>query len=157
MKKILILFCSILLFTNCSSSEELSSSSSDDLLTRHPWVNSNSEIVEITNHGSLSYNESKSKIENRLKNRDELKTVLSFKRDGSGKILYPESNTLDDSKFGWLTVPPNKLRLIMSTSAQTLLFEYTVDNSRLSLTFDEEYQYNGTLIKYIVKWNFNKQ
>mgnify|MGYP000026456410 CR=1 FL=1 len=161
MKNILLFSYLVLLLSSCSSTDSNDGQTSEDLsnlLTQNAWVYDNAEIIDITSHGSLSYAEAEQiLLDNPLNSSNSTLSITSFDSDGTGSIITPNSS-VETINFGWIILPNNTLRLFLSSTLNDLgVFEFTVNEVLLTLTNDQEYLYQGTLIKYKVKGNYNKQ
>jgi hypothetical protein len=161
MKKAAITLCFFVLFFGCSPSgdDQTPQSSSSDFLIRNAWVYDRAEIVEITSHGSLSYVEAEQiLLDFPLNPSNNTAAIHSFDSDGTGIITTPNNSNIGTINFGWIILPDNTLRIFLSSSLENLgVYEFTVNNELLTLTDDQEYLYNGTLIKYRARAFFNKQ
>lgn len=162
MKNTLLWFCLILFFSSCSSSDDSTEQTNEDLsnlLTQNAWVFDRTEIVDITSHGSLSYAEAEQILLNfPLNSSNSTVSITSFDSDGTGTIITPNNSNVGTINFGWIILPDNTLRLFLSSTLNDLgVFEFTVNSTLLTLTDDQEYLYNGTLIKYRAKGFYNKQ
>ena len=161
--KNLFLSLSILLFVSCSSSDDETGTQNSEtlstLLTQNAWVFDRTEIVEITNYGSLNYAEAEEILLNYpLNSSNSTLSITSFDSDGTGTTIYPNNNNVGTTNFGWIILPDNTLRIFLSSNLQNLgVYEFTVNNVLLIITDDREYLYQGTLIKYRAKGNYNKQ
>ena len=161
MKNIFLFSYLVLLLNSCSSSDSNDEQTSIDLsnlLIQNAWVYDNAEIIDITSHGNLSYAEAEQiLLDNPLNSSNNTFSITSFDSDGTGSIITPNSN-VETINFGWIILPNNTLRLFLSSNLNDLgVFEFTVNEVLLTLTNDQEYLYQGTLIKYKVKGNYNKQ
>ncbi len=161
MRNIFLFTClTIILLSSCSSSDENTGQTQEslsNLLTQNAWVLDRTEVVEITNHGSLSYTEAEEILSN-ITGSSTNTVIYSFDSDGTGTIRYPDNNNISTTNFGWIILPDNTLRIFLSSTLNDLgVYEFTVNDVLLTLTDDREYLYNGTLIKYNVKGYFNKQ
>jgi len=162
MKKILLLCSVLLLLGSCSSSDDSGGQTTEDLsnlLTQNAWIYSHTEIVEITSHGSLSYSEAEQiLLDFPLNTSNTTTAIYSFDSDGTGTITTPDNSNVGTITFGWIILPDNTLRIFLSSNLENLgVYEFTVNSTLLTLTDDQEYLYNGTLIKYRAKAFLNKQ
>lgn len=161
-KNIFLFIGLTLLLISCSSSDDNNEQTTEDLsnlLIQNAWVFSHREIVDITSHGSLSYAEAEQiLLDFAVNTSSDTDSVTSFDSDGTGTVLYPNNTNIGTTHFGWIILPDNTLRIFLSSTLEDLgVFEFTVNSTILTLTDDQEYLYNGTLIKYRVKSYFNKQ
>ena len=150
----------MLFISSCSSSDdEQASENLSDLLTQYAWVYDKAEIVEITSHGSLSYDEAEQiLLDFPINSSNSTNAIHSFDSDGTGTIRTPDNNNIGAISFGWIILPDDILRIFLSSNLENLgVYEFTVNNELLTLTDDQEYLYNGTLIKYRTIAFFNKQ
>lgn len=163
MKNIFLFSCLILLLNSCSSSDDSNETqtteSLSNLLTQNAWVFDRTEIIEITSHGSLSYAEAEQILfDFPLNSSNNNTSITSFDSDGTGTIITPNNSNVGTLNFGWIILPDNTLRIFLSSNLENLgVYEFTVTNNLLTLTDDQEYLYQGTLIKYRAKGFYNKQ
>lgn len=154
----LFLLLTIYLFFSCSSSEdELSPLTISELLTQNAWVYDRTEIIDITSHGNLTYQEAEQVVPIQIHTNQD---TYSFDNDGTGTLVIYSSNGGSGSQtFSWVILPDGNLRLFnMGTfNDEATVFELTVNNELLTLTDDQEFLYQGTLIKYIAKSFFSKK
>jgi len=160
MKNIFLFTCLTILLSSCSSSDESTEQNQEslsNLLTQNAWVFDRTEVVEITSHGSLSYAEAEEILSN-ITGSSTNTVIYSFDSNGTGTIRYPDNSNISTTNFGWIILPDNTLRMFLSSTLDDLgVYEFTVNNVLLTLIDDQEYLYNGTLIKYSFKGYFNKQ
>lgn len=157
MKQLFLLLATFLLFSCSSSNDGLNPLTISELLTRNTWVYDRTEIIDITSHGSLTYQEAEQVTPTQLHTNQD---TYSFDNDGTGTLMIYSSNGSSGTQtFSWVILPDGNLRLFnMGTSNdETTVFELTVNDELLTLTDDLEFLYQGTLIKYIAKSFFNKQ
>ena len=140
-------------------SNEYTTEDLSNLLTQNAWIFSHREIVDITSHGSLSYGEAEQILLDFVVNTSSgAVSITSFDSDGTGTTIYPNNSNVGTTNFGWIILPDNTLRIFLSSNLENLgVYEFTVNSTLLTLTDDQEYLYNGTLIKYRAKAFLNKQ
>jgi len=157
MKQSFLLFATLLFLSCSSSNNEPDLLTISELLTQNAWVYDRTEIVDITSHGSLTYQEAEQVVPTQLYTNQD---TYSFDSDGTGTlVIYSSNGSSGTQTFSWVILPDGNLRLFdMGTfNDETTVFELTVNNELLTLTDDQEFLYQGTLIKYVAKSFFNKQ
>lgn len=165
MKKVSLFILLALLINSCSSNDEENFQSLEglsELLTRNAWIFDREEIIEVTSHGNLTYQEAEQVILNNLNgNPSNVTTIYSFETNNEITVRFINENgsTIGTQNFNWIILPDGKLRFFNMGTLNNMseVYSITVNNELLTLSNDREILHQGTLIKYIAKSFFNKQ